>query len=159
MYQKESLNLSDQFIQTIDQYQNPDDIVKAVFDVMIKYAKAVHDSKLNSATTPIVFRAANFVHNNLDQKITSAMVAKQVNCSEQYLGKLFNKELGCSISQFILKEKIDRSIALINEGKLTMNEISYQLCFCSQSHFIQSFKKVTGTTPAKYSYKVRTVVK
>lgn len=159
MYQKESLNLSDQFIQTIDQYQNPDDIVKAVFDIMIKYARAVHDSKLNSATTPIVFRAANFVHNNLDQKITSAMVAKQVNCSEQYLGKLFNKELGCSISQFILKEKIDRSIALINEGKLTMNEISYQLCFCSQSHFIQSFKKVTGTTPAKYSYKVRTVVK
>lgn len=159
MYQKESLNLSDKFIQAIDQYQNSDDIIKAIFEVMVQYAKAVHDSKLKSACTPIVFRAANFVHNNLDKKITSAMIAEQVNCSEQYLGKLFHKELKCSVSQFILNEKIEKAIQLINEGRLSMNEISCQLCFCSQSHFIQSFKKVTDITPAKYSCKTRTSVK
>lgn len=150
MYQKESLALSDKFIQTIDQFQNTDDIIKALFEVMITYAKAVHDSKLSNVSTPIVFRAANYIHNNLEKKISSASVAKQVHCSEQYLGKLFKKELNTSISQFILKEKIEKAIILMKEDKIPVNEIPYQLSFCSQSHFIQSFKKVTGTTPAKY---------
>lgn len=150
MYQKESLAMSDEFIQKVDTFQNPDDIIRATFAVMIRYAKCVSESKLKKVNTPIVFRAANFIHNNLDRKITSSSVAQQVNCSEQYLGKLFKKELNCSISQFIMKEKIDKAITLIKEGNVPVNQIPYLLSFCSQSHFIQSFKKITGTTPAKF---------
>ena len=34
---------------------------------------------------------------------------------------------------------------------MSINETSYTLCFCNESHFIQLFKKKYGVTPAAFA--------
>ena len=69
--------------------------------------------------------------------------------SESYLSRLFHREMGLSVSGYILNQKLDASLSMLDAG-VPYGQTAYNLSFCSQSHFIQCFKKKYGKTPAAY---------
>ena len=62
----------------------------------------------------------------------------------------WKEELGISISDFIREKKIEKAQNPLRYCDFSLIEISAYLSFSSQSHFIQSFKKLVGMTPKKY---------
>jgi AraC family transcriptional regulator len=66
------------------------------------------------------------------------------------ISKYFSQYFGCNIGEYIRKTRIDRSLNLIRSGNNKLTDISYSCSFADQSHFIRSFKKVTGSTPKEY---------
>ena len=70
--------------------------------------------------------------------------------SPSYLSRLFKKELGIAVSDYIREKKIDKAQNLLKYSDFTLVEIANYLSFSSQSHFIQTFEKLVGMTPKKY---------
>ena len=76
-----------------------------------------------------------------------------INLSPQYISSLFKKEVGVSLSEYILKCKIDEAKYLLTHTNYSILEISTLLCFHDQSYFTKTFKRFTGITPKKYASK------
>lgn len=95
------------------------------------------------------------IHNHLPGKVTVEELADEVHLSPKYLSSLFVKETGTSITQFVIKERIEHAKHLLETTDLSYLEISNILEFSSQSHFTQTFKKQTACTPKEYRLRNR----
>lgn len=135
-------------------FQTAKDVMVYCARICFTLAKKVYESKFAQIQTPIVFHAADYIHKHIKEKILNKNVAKQSNCSVQYLNKLFKEEVGLTVSQYIIKEKIEYSKSLIASGKVETADLYKELSFCSQSHFTQTFKKQLGITPTQYKRKL-----
>ncbi|WP_394972338.1 helix-turn-helix domain-containing protein [uncultured Croceitalea sp.] len=78
-------------------------------------------------------------------------IANQLNISSHQLSQLLNDNLGKSFSLFINEFRIEEAKQLlISSEAYTIETIGYDCGFNSKSTFFTTFKKITGTTPAKY---------
>lgn len=87
------------------------------------------------------------VHREMFAYFTKQMY---VDLNQSYLSTLFKKEMNISISDYILKRRIDTAKNMLRYSEYPAAQISEILAFSSQSHFIRCFKKLTGTTPNEY---------
>jgi two-component system response regulator YesN len=69
-----------------------------------------------------------------------------------YLGKLFRKETGEKFSNYVMKARMERAVALIGSGgDVKVFELAEKLGFGDNpQYFSQVFKKYTGVSPSEY---------
>ena len=84
------------------------------------------------------------------EKIELATIAEHVNVSRTYASAIFKEELGITISDFILQERILEAERMLRETDLSVADISGRLAFCSQSYFTKRFTETKGLTPLEY---------
>lgn len=63
------------------------------------------------------------------------------------ISKYFSYYFHCTLSEYIRKLRIEKSIPLIKNTTMRLTEIAYQCGFSDQSHFIRIFKDTTGFLP------------
>ncbi|HBG0707138.1 AraC family transcriptional regulator [Clostridioides difficile] len=82
--------------------------------------------------------------------ISSQEISKKVFYSSRHLNRLFNQYLGLSMKSFSRLVRINKSIKLLNNNKISLMSICNELGFYDIPHFIKDFKIVCGITPQKY---------
>ncbi|MDE6962216.1 MAG: helix-turn-helix transcriptional regulator, partial [Lachnospiraceae bacterium] len=70
--------------------------------------------------------------------------------TEYYFSRKFKKEVGCSVADFILREKIAQAKLMLAGTNETVQSVSDALSFGSRSYFYACFKKLTGSSPSEY---------
>ena len=95
----------------------------------------------------------DYIYDNLHTKITLEKLAEITKLSPAYLSKLFHKEVGYTVSGYIIRKRIEAAENMLKFSDHSCIDISEYLCFSSESHFIQVFKKQTGYTPKAYREK------
>jgi YesN/AraC family two-component response regulator len=103
--------------------------------------------------SPTTICVLNYVENHLYEATTLAEICQSLNREAKYVGKLFYKEIGMHFKDYVHLKKIEKAKYLLLFSNKTINEISEELSFCSQSHFSSIFKRIVGTTPYKYKSK------
>lgn len=82
-------------------------------------------------------------------------VSDELKILSHRLSQLLNDNLGKSFSAYINHYRIEAAKKLlVNNTNITQEAIGYECGFSSQSHFYATFKKFTGTTPAKFKKKL-----
>ena len=102
-----------------------------------------------NTSSQAIRKCVHYINIHLHEKLEIADIAKKVGLSRDYLSALFKKEFGVSLHSYIIHEKLEASKLMLKQG-ITYNAISYNLSFCSQSHFVSCFKKEYGMTPKQY---------
>ena len=93
----------------------------------------------------------DYIEQNLDEKLTLSLIAKQVNLSKYYLCRLFAKHLDISPHQYIIQKRIIRSKQLLKqELSMQIVDIAFDCGFASHSHFNRQFHKNVGMSPKSY---------
>jgi len=87
---------------------------------------------------------------NLSVEISRDELAKQVYMSPDHLTKLFKKETGMSLSDYIINKRILLAKQLLTSTNLSVVEIAQRAGFSYSSYFVRIFKKKTGVTPQQY---------
>ena len=77
-------------------------------------------------------------------------LAELVDLSPHHLCRSFKQATGTSPYQYILKERIERSKALLRMGNTSVAQVALSVGFSSQSHFADAFRKHTSTTPGRF---------
>ncbi len=97
----------------------------------------------------IVKNIKQYVIDHLNEQITLEQISKSLFFSTVYCSSVFKKEMGISIIDYCLNEKIKLAKKLIIEN-VELKSISEQLGFSTYNYFSRTFKKREGITPMQY---------
>ena len=99
--------------------------------------------------------AKSFIENNFQTKITTSQVANECCLSPKQMNRIFIKETGKNISNYINLVKIKNAKKLLLESDLSIKEICFVLGFENEGSFISFFKKHCGVTPGAFRKNVQ----
>lgn len=148
---EESYSLSDFYIQKADHATSIADITRLHDEMALDYTKRMYKMKNKVIYSKPVIKSINFIYSHLHTKIELNELADLVNLSPSYLSKLFKKETGTTITNYISSSKIETAKNMLSYSDYSLSEIALILAYPSQSYFTEVFRKATGTTPKKYS--------
>ena len=87
----------------------------------------------------------------LQPGVTIESVALQVGTNRSYFSEYINSVKGKTFRQWINELRIDEAKKLMIENpKMTLNELALQVGYSDKSHFIRQFSKLTGIFPKEY---------
>ena len=93
--------------------------------------------------------AENLSVGNLQRDELAAMV----HVSSGYLGRIFKKETGLALTDYIIKKRIFVAKQLLNKTSLSITDISARVGISYSSYFTKIFKEQVGVTPQEYRQK------
>ena len=67
----------------------------------------------------------------------------------------FKEATGFTPKQYIIQLKIEKEKQFMELGKISIEEIGYNLGYTDTSNFIKIFKKIAGVTPSEFRAKQR----
>lgn len=115
----------------------------------VEYATAIALARKKSEYSPLIQKCCDYIQSHIYENPTTQKLAEAMHFSRSYVSHKFKKELGVSINQFIMQERIHAAERVLGTD-MPLSEIAENLGFASQSHFTEVFKKQTGMTPSQY---------
>lgn len=146
----ESYTLSDIYITKVDMANSEDEVWALCNEISMAYCTRMRDLAKNKVVSKYVVLAIDYIRAHVQDPLTVEQVANALSVNSSYLSKLFKKEMGKSVSEYIRDSKIEIAENMLRHLDDTSLQIANYLGFSSQSHFIQVFRKQTGMTPEEY---------
>jgi len=101
-------------------------------------------------TSGLVKQAVAYLHQNYTRSISRWEVADAVGVSEDYLSRVFNRELNISPWDYLNRYRILQSKHFLLRTRDSIGVIARQVGFKDQAYFSRVFHKVTGVSPQEY---------
>lgn len=98
----------------------------------------------------IVQRAKKYVHDHYKEDISRTEIAESVFLTPEYMAKMFKKETGISLKQYISDYRISVAKELLSRPGARISDVACEVGFDNFSYFSTVFKKTTGYTPNEY---------
>ncbi len=114
--------------------------------------KSVADSNSNSSPAEKVYvaKACEFIHMNYQKKISVNDIAEFVGVSEGYLHRMFKKNKGMGILEFINQHRVTVAIELISNRHISLKEAAYNVGIDNPAYMSRLFRKITGMSFNEY---------
>ncbi|WP_274649155.1 response regulator transcription factor [Paenibacillus humicola] len=105
-----------------------------------------------------IAKVQQFVEANLHQDLNREAIAEHVYLNPAYLSRLFRKETGKSLTDYLVELRMQRSMRELKETNIKISDISISVGYGNFSHFSKQFKRTTGLTPQEYRKKYQDVL-
>jgi signal transduction histidine kinase/AraC-like DNA-binding protein len=105
------------------------------------------DETLPAHTSALVKRVLVYIHQNYARPLTRWEIAQSVGISEDYLSRLFHRELGISPWDYLNRYRILKARMLLATTSHSIGAIARQVGFKDPAYFSRVFRKVVGMSP------------
>ena len=92
----------------------------------------------------------SYISENYTSDLTLADIADTFHMSYKYFSRYFKNTFHTTLSDYVMKLRLERAEFLLSSTEFSITEISMQSGFNNVSFFIRSFKKAYGLTPLQY---------
>lgn len=150
METEQAFRLSDFYILKLDDLHTCQSVINLHDHMVLDFTGKMRILTRSSGMSKPVTLCIDYIYAHIKERITIEVLAEYAELSASYLSRLFKKETGVSVSDYIREKKIEKAQHLLKFCDYSLVEIANYLSFSSQSHFIQLFKEFTGITPKKY---------
>lgn len=82
--------------------------------------------------------------------VTASAIAQELRCNPDYLGRVYRRARGCTLTDGIHKHRIREARGLLIDGKLNVDEIARECGFEEAGYFRRIFKRHVGLTPRAF---------
>lgn len=113
------------------------------------------DSETLRSHNRYIIEIIHYINENIHKPLTLSEICKHVHLTKEYTAKLFKKEMGITLTDFINKNKMKVAKDMIFSTKTDLTEIAVQLGYQNYSYFSRTFKKFFLNSPAEYRKKLR----
>lgn len=103
-----------------------------------------------AAESPTALAALAYIRDNLAKSFGVDEVARAIGVSRPTLDRIFAAELGTSVAQETLRQRIARAKVMLHETDASISEIAAALGFCHGPHLSNAFLRAVGTPPGKW---------
>lgn len=97
---------------------------------------------------------SRYISANFKDNINTKELAALAGYSYDHFRKLFYKEYKMTVSEFILKKRIEHANEMLRERKYLIKEIAYDCGFSTVAQFCTKFREITGVTPKQMQLKM-----
>jgi len=103
----------------------------------------------------IVKKIKEYIDCNLDKDITRESLAKSVFLNPDYLSRIFKKEIGESIGNYIISKRMETAKEYLEKTNEPVNAVAVKVGYDNFSYFSKVFKNYVGTTPKEYKANIK----
>jgi AraC family transcriptional regulator of adaptative response / methylphosphotriester-DNA alkyltransferase methyltransferase len=96
---------------------------------------------------PLTDRACAYIDENYHRRISLSQVAERLAVSPSYLSRVFRRETGVTLTTYVQRARIDRSLVLLAQGAKNISEIAYQVGYQNYRDFYRNFVKCERASP------------
>ncbi len=94
-----------------------------------------------------------YIRDHLSEKITLDMLSERFYMNKYYLTRLFRREYGMTINDYLLQIRISHAKELLRFSKLSVEEVGESCGITPLYYFSRIFKQVEGISPRDYRKK------
>lgn len=94
-----------------------------------------------------------YLLNHYHEKINLVQLTEEFKINRTSLNEYFKKATGYTVMSYLMNLRIHLAMAMLQDTALQVSEIMYRVGFVNISHFVRSFKKISGTSPLEYRKK------
>lgn len=118
-------------------------------DILVSAVRKSTNEKIHT-TPPPIRKAVAYINANFDKDLTLEELAREINFSPNYLGKLFRTETGTTFHEYLNNLRLKHACSLLTFSEMTVKEIAFAAGYNSVEYFLYVFKKKLRTTPSDY---------
>ncbi len=119
--------------------------------IIKKIAKQEAEKKHND----VVHAAKQYILQHIQDNFYVEDIANAVHMNASYLMRLFKKETGISILEFITEERITLAKELLDTTDIPINRVADCVGYGNYSYFTKIFKRSTGLPPSEYRDRIK----
>jgi YesN/AraC family two-component response regulator len=95
----------------------------------------------------------NYINLYATEGVSLESTARKFNISPNYLSSLIHKETGITYQYHVIMAKINVAKQLLDDTRMTIEEIAYNVGYENYVSFYHAFKNVEGITPSEYRFR------
>lgn len=155
LYQKEinqytsAANLKHEFIYRVNMAFSFDRIQVTFIETITNILTNVSNVIQNQYSRAVV-SAILFIEKNYAKEISLNIIAKASGLTPSYFSALFKKEMGETLSNYIIRYRLDIAKQLLRETRLSISEIASSVGYPDIKYFSRLFKKHMNITPSEF---------
>ena len=150
MAMEQAFRLSDFYILKLDNAGSMQAVERIHDQMVMDFTGKMQRLSKKPETSKPVAECMEYIYANIQKRVTVEDLAAFTGLSPSHLSRLFKKEIGISVSDYIREKKVEKAQELLQYSDFSLIKIATDLAFSSQSHFTQVFHDFTGMTPKKY---------
>ncbi len=147
---EQSFTLSDLLIRKVDQCTSHRELSAVKIEAVTAFTNAMNELRRGKELSYHVQHGVDYITKNMSHPLSAGEVAGSLGLHPEYLSKLFKKETGYTLQQYILHKKCEASCYMLKNSTISCTDISSFLGFASCSHYIRCFHREYGITPGQY---------
>lgn len=128
-------------VKSLDQLQ---EWTKRIFRMVTEHLVAVERG------STVVDKVKNYIADHMYDEISRDDLANCVHINSSYLSRLFKKEVGISLTDFIVQERMKTARDLLIYSDEMVSNIAKSFHYTNFSHFSKMFRKHYGMNPQDY---------
>lgn len=128
---------------------NFEDLSHVLMEALDDFIDGIYLHGVNRSNTKVRM-ALDYISGNYRKKISLRIIAGSVGLSACRLAHLVKEFTGKTVLQIIQQVRVRHAQQLLEKTSMSCTEIAYDVGFQDQSYFIKHFKRLAGTTPARY---------
>ncbi len=145
-----AFDLSDQYIRAVENLDAPEKIYSLMARMVLDFTRRVGACVIPENVSDVIASCMRWIRRNISQPFTRASLAKYAGLSESYLSARFRQEVGMPLSNYVVSQRVEAAKELLSGTDKSLADIASYLCFSSQSHFQNAFRRYAGVTPVVY---------
>ena len=102
----------------------------------------------DSHYTPVIKEILSYIQENYREDLSLKILSYKHHMNTSYLGQVFQKEVGCSFSQYLSNIKNEKAKDMILNTNMKINDIAREVGYLDASYFYRKFKQCYGVSPA-----------
>ena len=126
------------------------DAVFQILEQMIDLCIDAHRVEISETISGTVVQVAQYIQENYHETFSLSQLAKRFLVESSYLSKAFRQQMGENLMVYIARQKIEKAKEYIQQGNITLTEISFLVGYDDYNYFSRVFKKMTGISPREY---------
>lgn len=107
-------------------------------------------SQLFSKHSDMLQRVSKYIEQHLSEKIMLDDICKMLYMSPSQFNRIFKRLVGCTLSEYIMRIRLNESCGMLTLTDLTVEEVGKQCGFPNKAHFHRQFLSLMGHTPREH---------
>lgn len=136
--------------KVLEQYETERMIVRNARE----YEKIQEENLLQEGTEEsdlgMVDKIRRYIAANLMQELSRETIAQAVFLNPSYLSRMFHKETGEKLSDYITRMRIEEAKRMLETSDKKITAIAHALGYSNDSYFIRAFRNLVQMTPYEY---------
>ncbi len=126
--------------------------MKAFADIMTLCAERLTDSASVGAppAADLAAAAVRYINRNIGRKLMLGDICAAFNCSKSTLMKLFKKECGVTVNEYIVSRRIAIAKELLQYTELSVGTVAEKCGFSDSLYFSKCFASRVGISPTEF---------
>ncbi len=118
-------------------------------ELLCKVAEIMQETTCEYRTNRKVHDIVKYINENLAENLQAEELSRRFYLEKNYLRRLFKKETGYAVSDYVQQKRIIRAQELLAEGE-SANTVARAVGYKEYTTFYRAFKRVAGIVPGEY---------